>query len=596
MNCRFLKIKCDGSKPICGPCLRHPKDDACEYSDGPGRSRTKALEDQVSRLEARLQELENPEASTPSVKLHDPYALHEPRKISRSPPPQLFLPVDTMLTVGPLSPFSPTSTSSSLPSGRHWNTFSALKANTELTGSSGPSGPSKSPLRQLPTNSPFLGTEEPSFLLIQNLLDKFLPHAPEFGFFLHVPTFRQTALLAAPFGDHARPTPALLSVVYLWGVHLSRSDALLLQEHAFLTRAVQHVGTDMIGSHPNRVVHTLQAHILLAYYFFITGRYLEAKCQSGSAVSLALGAGLHKLRSANVTALPTLSVFNDHTVRLEPHRNAIEEGERINAFWAALTLHKIITVALDPITICGAMEAPINVDVPWPLDMEQYAQGQLGQDVRGNGTTKRFTYGYPSETDDSSSAARLAKASILLHRTCYLAATYNPNMQQREMQGYVASFQVVTRLIEELRSQLPALSGHEAGDPIIRHLILTHALLDAALIKLHTPFSYGHSVSKQQCLTSARNIVKCGGLNLQEVGYLNPVMGMVWMNACFIFIDEISRIRAPWTDISSPGGGFSEDQLMEYLGDGLRLLSSFSEDNAFIRHQLSMVQEAFSAI
>lgn len=596
MNCRFLKIKCDGSKPICGPCLRHPKDDACEYSDGPGRSRTKALEDQVSRLEARLQELENPEASTPSVKLHDPYALHEPRKISRSPPPQLFLPVDTMLTVGPLSPFSPTSTSSSLPSGRHWNTFSALKANTELTGSSGPSGPSKSPLRQLPTNSPFLGTEEPSFLLIQNLLDKFLPHAPEFGFFLHIPTFRQAALLAAPFGDHARPTPALLSVVYLWGVHLSRSDALLLQEHAFLTRAVQHVGTDMIGSHPNRVVHTLQAHILLAYYFFITGRYLEAKCQSGSAVSLALGAGLHKLRSANVTALPTLSVFNDHAVRLEPHRSAVEEGERINAFWAALTLHKIITVALDPITICGAMEAPINVDVPWPLDMEQYAQGQLGQDVRGNGTTKRFTYGYPSETDDSSSAARLAKASILLHRTCYLAATYNPNMQQREMQGYVASFQVVTRLIEELRSQLPALSGHEAGDPIIRHLILTHALLDAALIKLHTPFSYGHSVSKQQCLNSARNIVKCGGLNLQEVGYLNPVMGMVWMNACFIFIDEISRIRAPWTDISSPGGGFSEDQLMEYLGDGLRLLSSFSEDNPFIRHQLGMVQDAFSAI
>jgi hypothetical protein len=184
-----LSQKCDGAKPICGPCLRHPKDDACEYSDGPGRSRTKALEDQVSRLEARLQELENPEASTPSVKLHDPYApqlhLHEPRKISKSPPPQLFLPVGPM-TLGPLSPFSPTSTSSSLPSGRHWNTFSALKANTELTGSSGPSGPSKSPLRQLPANSPFLGADvsgfppahctaidisfqEPSFLLIQNL-------------------------------------------------------------------------------------------------------------------------------------------------------------------------------------------------------------------------------------------------------------------------------------------------------------------------------------------------------------------------------------------------------------------------------------------
>jgi Fungal specific transcription factor domain len=207
-----------------------------------------------------------------------------------------------------------------------------------------------------------------------NRLDKFLPHAPEYGFFLHIPTFRQNALLTAPFGDHSRPTPALLSVVYLWGVHISHSEALLLQEHAFLTRAVQHVATDMIGAHPNRVVHTLQAHILLAYYFFVTGRYLEAKCQSGSAVSLALGAGLHKLRSANVTALPVLSFMNDHTIRLQPHQSHIEEGERINAFWAALTLHKIISVALDPITICGAMEAPINIDVPWPLDMEQYAQ------------------------------------------------------------------------------------------------------------------------------------------------------------------------------------------------------------------------------
>jgi hypothetical protein len=147
--------KCDGNKPVCGPCRRHPKEDECEYSDGPGRSRTKALEEQVLRLEARLQELENPEATTPSVKLHDPYAqYHELQRLSRSPP--IIIPPEPA-PYAPLSPFSPTSTSSSLPSGRHWNTFAALKPKTEPTGSSGSS--SHSPLRYLPSSSPFLGAE-----------------------------------------------------------------------------------------------------------------------------------------------------------------------------------------------------------------------------------------------------------------------------------------------------------------------------------------------------------------------------------------------------------------------------------------------------
>ena len=134
----------------------------------------------MTRLEARLQELENPEATTPSVTLHDPYN-HFPNTQRRSKSPPLFIP--EIIPFGPLSPFSPTSTSSSLLSGRHWNTFSALEAMAETTGSS---GSSTSPTRRF-ASSPFLGAEvsyaryfstkhvlsvcskEPSFLLIQNL-------------------------------------------------------------------------------------------------------------------------------------------------------------------------------------------------------------------------------------------------------------------------------------------------------------------------------------------------------------------------------------------------------------------------------------------
>jgi hypothetical protein len=101
----------------------------------------------VSRLEARLLELENPEATTPSVLLHDPYRGYSQR-LSTSPPVHI---PETSVVFGQLSPFSPTSTTSSLPSGRHWQSFSALEANTESTGSSGS--------LRLPISMPFAGCE-----------------------------------------------------------------------------------------------------------------------------------------------------------------------------------------------------------------------------------------------------------------------------------------------------------------------------------------------------------------------------------------------------------------------------------------------------
>ena len=51
--------RCDGKKPWCGPCGTHPRDNACDYADEPELSKTTLLEDTVSRLEARLLELEN---------------------------------------------------------------------------------------------------------------------------------------------------------------------------------------------------------------------------------------------------------------------------------------------------------------------------------------------------------------------------------------------------------------------------------------------------------------------------------------------------------------------------------------------------------
>jgi hypothetical protein len=69
---KFAAQKCDGQRPTCSQCLKSARPgDACEYADA-GRTRAQMLEENISRLEARIRELEEP-LDENSVKLHSPY-------------------------------------------------------------------------------------------------------------------------------------------------------------------------------------------------------------------------------------------------------------------------------------------------------------------------------------------------------------------------------------------------------------------------------------------------------------------------------------------------------------------------------------------
>lgn len=52
--------KCDTVKPACGQCTRANRDDECEYTDGSYTSQARVLENDVTRLEERIQQLEHP--------------------------------------------------------------------------------------------------------------------------------------------------------------------------------------------------------------------------------------------------------------------------------------------------------------------------------------------------------------------------------------------------------------------------------------------------------------------------------------------------------------------------------------------------------
>ncbi|KAF9454307.1 hypothetical protein P691DRAFT_845205 [Macrolepiota fuliginosa MF-IS2] len=555
--------------------MRNPKADACEWDNGQGKSKVAVLMETIENLKAHITELENPGLTTPSVKLHDPYGVYKEKRLSNSPP------IPEPPHLGPHSPFSPTSTISSLPSGRHWNNFTALEAMTPSTGSS------VSPSRQLISIPPASSSE----------VRKFLPHATELGFFLDILSFhRSAALTQHPFGHHARPTPALLTTVYLWGAHILSPTPSQVDESTLLIRALHYVVTDTLGTHPKRMLHTLQAEVLLASYFFRTGRFLEAKARLGSAVSLVLSSNMHRLRSTHYPPFMLIGINNDMPVFPQSPQGITEEGEQINGFWAVFTLHKLISFALDPSGgVCGALEAPgLQIDTPWPFDIHDYRNGYLTGEIQGNNTVKHFLSGMSyNGRNDSSLTALVVKASILCHRATYLTGQWSPNMPQRESDAFSASFHSINKLIDEFRLWIPQLPQSGSNTANTRTLLLIHSLTNAATIKLHGIFSYGDPVSNEKCVQAACDMVNFTGIDLRTFGIVNSVYGVLWQMACQVFIDEISRRQTP--QMTWPTS-ISEESLRHNLDVGIHALATFAGECAYIRYQQLKVEEAYAAV
>jgi hypothetical protein len=111
------------------------------------------------------------------------------------------------------------------------------------------------------------------------------------------------------------------------------------------------------------------------------------------------------------------------------------------------------------------------------------------------------------------------------------------DVPEREAQGWWTAFGVVDQLINALRSELPDLAQLQ-GRSAARTILLTHSLLNAATIKLHSIF-YTDPTSRQNCLAAARDMFRFGGMNMQGLGYLNPMMGV----SRFL---EFYRARTHW--------------------------------------------------
>lgn len=142
-----------------------------------------------------------------------------------------------------------------------------------------------------------------------------------------------------------------------------------MHEPTLLARAVRAV-TEDLESKRYPLVQIIQAEVMLAHYFFCMGRLSEGKYHTSVAVALVLSARLHKIRSE--MSPPQ----DEEDVLLDLPHDAIEEGERVNAFWTVYALDKEwADVSGSPSPRSAEDQSPLTIDIidtPWPLDIESY--------------------------------------------------------------------------------------------------------------------------------------------------------------------------------------------------------------------------------
>lgn len=206
-------------------------------------------------------------------------------------------------------------------------------------------------------------------------LDVFLQYVPSTHFFLHPTRFRHS--ISLPPGNPGRPIPALVNAVCLWGILLSKNKELLPHETALAPRIAAQLGHAIPSTPSHRTLQVIQTKLLLADYFFRVGHFLAGRHEAYSAISLAMACGLHKIRTAQPT--PAFTSFIDQIdLTLQEPRDQIEEGERINAFWAVFFMDRCSAVAFCPPLASSDMDVSgTQIDTPWPLEMETYERVRI---------------------------------------------------------------------------------------------------------------------------------------------------------------------------------------------------------------------------
>ncbi|KAJ7251994.1 hypothetical protein C8J57DRAFT_668854 [Mycena rebaudengoi] len=520
-QCRQRKIKCDGSKPACAQCLRSPRTcDSCRYP-ADGANRTQQLEATIDDLHTRIRELEARSNEAEScIFLQQPY--------QESPDPSIAIPL--LVDMWPIA-----STDSGSP-----------QSYVDTPRSTSPGG----------------SLEDPPLYIMETLVDAFLLNFEQVGFFLDTTAFRQSALLANPVYDE-RPLPSLLNAVCMWGCRLSKgphSDP--WNQKTFLTQCLASIPTDLNATHPHGLTQMIQAEILLSLYYLTLGRSTEGHYHSSTAVSLAIGSGLHRIGSSDQCNGP---YFRTLDASFPPASDEFALMERINAFWTVLIVNNYwVAITGTPSMLS------VEIDTPWPLDLEDVPPSAFP----GGQTLRRFLNGYNLEGFSVHSLH--AKASVLLERAIDFS-TRSPDMDV---------FRSLDQLLDELCLNLPHVGGRALWSR--RSPLVTQTLVHVAVIRLHAQFVHISNASRSKSIAAAKSVVAIiRTSNMVEWNHLDSVLGVLWATAAQVFVSQLATMH------EHGSAQKHNDDILSCLNTILSAMTMCSDRSPLIGCFLAGVQEDF---
>ncbi|KAF5374371.1 hypothetical protein D9758_004521 [Tetrapyrgos nigripes] len=379
----------------------------------------------------------------------------------------------------------------------------------------------------------------------QTLLNTFVPYSADLGFFLDFSEFCNSVVSSSPTYP---VTPALMYTVFLIACRLSHSSQLSALEPGLLSRAVAStaqvlsVTSTSPGEHSGvKVLQAIQSHVLLAQYFFLTGRKLEGKYSVTLAVSLVLGTRMHRIRSEEEFSRGQALHPSGYTgysggPGFPPPQTPKEESQRVNAFWTVLALNSRWTAIEGTSTSLAYWMSAMRVDTPWPWV-------RLGPSTRNSSTIQKFLANAPD--NGNSPMASHSKACILLEQAFELenrVAEGSTSGQQ-----FLSVFNNLAVLTARFITELPSIESiqesteSESGSPgngssRKRALLVIHTLARVALIKLYSlyeatnPSSSSERARAQQFqLEAAKEAARMIAMvDLRRAAFVDPIMAILW--------------------------------------------------------------------
>lgn len=403
--------------------------------------------------------------------------------------------------------------------------------------------------------------EEPPTQLRPILLNSFLPYVSVTGFFLNVPRFVNSFYETTA---NSRPSPALLNMIYLWGLKLASVDSFATYEPVFLSRAIQSVAGALGTTHPHKAKYALQAELLLSNYLFWTGRFLEGRYHCGAAVSIAISIGSHRTRSSQ---LSNPSATTDQ----------VEEGERINAFWSVYLNDACWGVAMNvPSDMPDQKAQNARIDAPWPLDMPQYERGLLTSDIRGFNTVESFLNDPATATsaEEASHFAKICKGAALMEKAFRLVSSLKPEMKEEALATFNQELQKLSNATETFATTLPNIvpSG-DINIHTLRNQIFAHTLVHMAFIHLNINFATSDISASARCVEAAVAMITLfDDIDLVRLEILPPIIASAWLTAGRVLIEEIIRLNAMAVGSSDILPAASRKEEMTSLLDRLELI------------------------